>query len=146
MIVILAVEYVGPCKKLFTQWTMRYNWITVVSQKTGWDLISSLWLQTVYTNKYNCSDLPPFGSQRYIVGYQTNQNHYITFSMLKINSIHKSILKILGSHEIKSYAYLFHHVHPKTIEETLRFPWICTSISLFHLFILQLESIFDTWE
>ena len=146
MIVILAVEYVGPCKKLFTQWTMRYNWITVVSQKTGWDLISSLWLQTVYTNKYNCSDLPPFGSQRYIVGYQTNQNHYITFSMLKINSIHKSILKILGSHEIKSYAYLFHHVHPKAIEETLRFPWICTSISLFHLFILQLESILDTWE
>ena len=84
-----------------------------------------------------------FKSQRYRVS-QT-KSYCSTMSMHNISPIHKftvKVQKILGSHEVKDHSTV-DQSHPKIIEATFNFPELvqaCKKISLFHLFILEIQS------
>ena len=76
-------------------------------------------IRSLKKNKYSFIGPAAFKSQRYRVGYQSNQKYYITIRIQKISSIHKfnlQIQQILRSHELKG------HVYPKIIEATFSFP------------------------
>ena len=51
------------------------------------------------------------------------KNYSMTVNMQKINSIHKRIRQICGSHVLKSHAYFWPHL-PKIIDITFSFPEI----------------------
>ena len=73
-------------------------------------------------------------------------NYCITVSMQKVSSIHKLIQQILGSHELNDYTH-FWPGPPKNHWNNFLLSWICTTmqkISSFHLFILEIQPIFES--
>ena len=66
--------------------------------------------------------------------------------MQKISSIHKLIQQILGYHELNDCAH-FWPGPPKNYWNNFLLFWICTTmqkISSFHLFILEIQPIFES--
>ena len=82
---------------------------------------------------------------KYDVGL--TQNYWITVSIQKINSIHKLIQQILGSHELNDHTH-FWPDSSKNHWNNFLLSWICTTMqkknSWFHQFILEIKPILES--